>query len=143
MTKASGPITINCTCGEDFVATIPALDYEELVAITHDCGQATYVGAVIDRESDVVPPVLTLAQARVAKSEVPKVFINVHGGEVLCRDHAGSQLSAAIAAKPRASVYRTSFGDWVRANMEDVASWKMSGLTLGCESCAERARRAA
>lgn len=143
MTKASAPISIDCTCGETFVATIPALDYDEIVHVTHVCGQGIHVGGVVDYASDVVPPVTTLAYAIVSKDEVPKVFINIHGGEVLCADHAGSQLSSAIKAKPRAPKWSTSFGDWVRATMDDVASWKMSGLTLDCESCAERRRRAA
>lgn len=141
-------ITVECKCGEQWVECTGELDYNEIVTITHDCGAKIYVGSVIDYEAelvDVFAPPLKLAYALVDKSEVPEVFINIHGGDMTCRKHAGMSLDSAIATRPRAKKWATPFGEYVRATELDVASWRMSGIDseFDCETCGSQKRRAA
>lgn len=152
MSKATDQISIACKCDATFIVDDVQLDYNEIMTVTHDCGAKIYVGSVIDHNAelvDVFAPPRKLAYALVDKSEVPEVFINVHAGDMTCRKHAGSSLSAAVDAKPRAKKYATPFGDYARATELDVASWHMGNIAsdmdveFDCETCASQKRRAA
>jgi hypothetical protein len=139
-------ISIECTCEETFIQLTGQLAHDETMIVTHDCGQQIHIASIIDYSAeltDIYSPARKLAYAIVDDNDVPDLLINIHGGEVTCRDHAGSQLSAALSAKPRAKKWSTSFGDYVRATAADVAAWRMEDLAIDCETCASQKRRAA
>ena len=128
-------VTINCRCGDEFVAEL-ALSRGDLARVDHDCGSRAWVGRT--------PSWADADETSVAfVDEVPDVYVNEHGGEILCYAHAGSALRSAVDASPRRKGWDTPFGRFVRATEQDVAEFATSGLTFDCEECKARARRAA
>ena len=70
---------------------------------------------------------------------------NLHGGEIYCDKHIGSELHFSIAARPRAKRHMTSFGTWKQMTEADAQQFlaelacEPSPLVLSldevCESC--------
>lgn len=128
-------LTISCKCGDDY-GFASALRPGDMARVTHECGATAYVASAKEWED-------WSGLRYVFVDEVPDVYVNQHGGEILCRDHAGSSLLAAMEAKPRAKGWDTPFGRFVRATEDDVAEFLTSELEFDCEECKMRRRRAA
>jgi hypothetical protein len=57
-------------------------------------------------------------------------------GRIICGRHAGSYLSSAIDARPRASSHRTPLGTWDRLDAMFREEWEsIMGSAPECESC--------
>lgn len=139
-TATDTTVTIQC-CGDASTFDGAQLNDGEMASLTcNDCGVVHYVAKVVDYSKDPVDlaPVMKVATTTVSKDEVPALLVNLHGGEVLCAGHAGSQLTSAMKARPRAKRWDTSFGTYARVTVTDVAEWKMAGLTMECETCRYR-----
>lgn len=128
-------LTIDCKCGTTYEVGSVRLDRGDIARVEHECGATAWVGRTpmwADTDDTTVAFV----------DEVPAVYINEHGGEILCYDHAGSALRSMLDAHPRRKGWDTPFGRFVRATEQDVAEFATSGLEFDCEECKARARRA-
>jgi hypothetical protein len=52
------------------------------------------------------------------------------GGRVVCSDHAGHYLKAALSQAPTAREHWTPLGTWERVGISDAAKFN-----LACETC--------
>lgn len=67
-----------------------------------------------------------------------------NGGEITCKQHGGSYLTAAIAAHPSGQRHTTPLDVWTQVTAADNAEWAALGMgAMVCESCARAARRSA
>jgi len=128
-------LTITCKCGEEY-GFASALRPGDLAKVDHECGATAWVASPKEWEDWD-----GLRYAFV--DEVPDVYVNIHGGDILCLGHAGDSLRSAVEANPRRKNFDTPFGRYVRATEQDVAEFLTSDLEFDCEECKMRRRRAA
>jgi hypothetical protein len=60
-------------------------------------------------------------------------------GQLVCTDHAGAYLTAAIAARPKARTHRTPLGRWAQVDRDELvaafAAADIPASAADCETC--------
>lgn len=71
-----------------------------------------------------------------------KLYIH-DDGTVLCKEHAGAELSASLEHSPKKKIHWTPLGTWELAADDYYAEFtKFTGVQLDCESCSPIMQRA-